>query len=197
MPKVNRHGKASIISDSEYLRIFKQIENPQHRLILNILRYTGERIGAVCGLKVLDVYWDADRKIPSKTITFRRSTRKASKHGIGKTRQLPMSVALKSELEDFHPPKSEWLFPSPKNAGCPILPKSCWAWFYAAVNSAGLGSKGFGLHSPRRTLINKLLEAGYSTAVIQSITGHESLSALQEYLEPSDEVIGKAIDSIF
>ena len=197
MPKINRHGKAAIISDPEYLRIFKQIDNPNHRLILNILRYTGERIGAVCSLKVLDVYWDAGRRIPSKTITFRRATRKANKHGAAKTRQLPMPVSLKLEFENFQPPKSEWLFPSPRNSGCPIQPKSCWLWFDVAVRAAGLGDKGFSLHSPRRTLINKLLEAGYSTAVIQSITGHESLAALQEYLEPSDETIGRAIDSIF
>lgn len=195
--KIDRHGKAAIILDKDYDKLFRKIENPQHRLILNILRYTGERIGAVCSLKVVDVYWDAVRRIPARTVTFRRSTRKASKHGTGKTRQIPMPRPLKDELEDYQVSESIWLFPSSRNKGNPIQPKSCWQWFNDACQSAGLGSKGYSLHSPRRTLINRLLEAGYSTAVIQRITGHESLSALEQYIEISDEVVARAIDSVF
>ena len=54
------------------------------------------------------------------------------------------------------------------------------AWDY-------IGLKGFSTHSFRRTALTQMSQAGVPLRTIQKISGHESLAALQRYLEVSEE----------
>lgn len=193
MAKNNRFGQSEILSDSDYARIFKQISNPSHRLLLSIARFTGERWGAIVQLKVRDCYNEANHRTALTEVTFRASTRKASPDGTRTTRQVPVHPLLKSELEKFPPPLDGWLFPSPRFPGRHVTFQAADRWFRLAIAKAGLEGKGVSTHSTRRTLITTLSRSGVSLPVLRKITGHRSDRVLLRYIEVDPEQVSNAI----
>jgi integrase/recombinase XerD len=196
MAKNNRSGQAKVLTDSEFSRIRKQLKKDRDRLLFDILRYTGERIGAVVQLRQWDCYSINGEVL--ETITFRRLTRKATAQGKRYTRQLIIHPALIETLESY-PRRSgnPWLFPSRTDASEEhISIQGADYLLRAAVDRAGLGGKGISSHSFRRTLITRLDEAGISIKTIQGVTGHRSLASVQRYIEVSDERIRQAISLI-
>lgn len=193
MPKVNRSGQAKVLSDSEITKIRRNLRMPHHKLIFDILRYTGERIGAVLQLEKLDVY---DRKgNPRKYITFRARTRKAAAGLPAKTRQVVVHTSLRDSLKVYPLPKNSlWLFPSQDNPENHLLRQSVDAVFRRACNKAGLGDEGISSHSFRRSLMTKLSNNGVSARTIQEITGHASLASVQKYIEVDEAAIESAIN---
>lgn len=197
MPKNNRHGQAAILTDSDYSRIRKYLQNPRHRLLFDILRYTGERVGAIVQLEVSDVYFDAQACVPHDWITFRSKTRKADPSGNRQTRQVPVNPCLKESLENFrYPPAAGWLFPARLHCEQHITIHGA-AWVInRAIAKAGLDSKGISTHSFRRTLITKLHENGCDSRLIQEVTGHKDLRSLQRYIEIDPKRVKEAIDLV-
>ncbi|MCT7959066.1 tyrosine-type recombinase/integrase [Laspinema palackyanum] len=193
MPKNSRHGQSEILTDSDYARIFKHLNNPTHRLFLTIARFTGERWGAILQLKVTDCYKDPSEPVALDFVTFRACTRKASPDGTRETRQVPIHPLLKSELENYHPPLQGWLFPSPRYADRPLRFQSADLWFRRAVEKAGLQRRGISTHSTRRTLITSLSRSGVSIPVLKKITGHKNDRVLLRYVEVDPEQITNAI----
>lgn len=194
MAKNQGFGKGEIFTDRDYDKFFNCIKNPDHRIISYILRYTGERIGAVVQLQVFDCYADPKRSVALKQILFKGSTRKRAAGREGKTRQVPIHSVLRQQLENYKPPSDGWLFPSPRNSDKHISTDNCDDWFNKYLEKAGLSSRGFSLHSFRRTFITELAKAGVPVPTIKKITGHSSLSALQEYIDIDEDTILKALN---
>ena len=198
MPKHNRHGQSSILSDRDFLEIKKNLESFRDRLIVDILTYTGERIGAVLKLQLSDVYLSPSKGEPNEFITFRASTRKADTKGIRRTRQLPMHGELKLALQGYRPCidlSSVWLFPG-KDKSKPLTLQAFDLNFRHALTAAKLSHKGISTHSFRRTLITRLHERGCDIRLIQEITGHQDLKSLQRYVEVAPERVREAIASL-
>lgn len=194
MGKNNRCGQAAILSDDDYAKILQQIENPTHRIALQIARYTVERVGAITQLQVSDVYADRDRQEVLPEITFQANTRKAAPGGKRETRQVPVHKTLKELLQLYQPPaNSRWLFPSPRYPDRPVTVRAMDKWFREALERANLSHKGASWHSHRRTGITALNDAGTSVKVIQKITGHKSLGALMRYIEVTPQTVENAI----
>lgn len=61
---------------------------------------------------------------------------------------------------------------------------------------AELAIEGASTHSFRRTALTRLSNAGVPLRVIQEISGHETLSALQKYLEVTEQQVVDAIASL-
>ncbi|MEP0820377.1 tyrosine-type recombinase/integrase [Trichocoleus desertorum GB2-A4] len=59
-----------------------------------------------------------------------------------------------------------------------------------------LGLVGVSTHSFRRTALTQMSSAGVPLRVIQEISGHRSLQALQRYLEVSELQLEGAIASL-
>lgn len=55
---------AAILSNLDYQKIYNASNNSTHELIFSILRYTGERIGAVLKLDVMNVYANPFKSVP-------------------------------------------------------------------------------------------------------------------------------------
>lgn len=192
MPKINRSGKAKILSESELSKIRKQLLTPRSQLLFDILRYTGERVGAVIQLQRLDVY-EANGK-PREYITFRSSTRKAAAGKKAHTRQMPIHPALAEILKSFPADKeSAWLFPRNGDPAQHISRQGADDLIRRACDRAGLGGKGISLHSFRHTLITNLHEKGVGIGTIQAITGHANLRSVQEYISVSEAEVKNAI----
>lgn len=190
MPKVNRHGKATILSDADQARIRKHLKGA-HRLIWDIAKFTGERYGAILKLQMSDVYDEAGS--PREAITFRASTRKASPDGRRRTRQLPIHSQLQEILIAHKPKDFTWMFPSRSKPGEPITFQAADFALRQAIAKAGLESKGISTHSLRRTFITRLHAAGIDLYTIQQITGHQDLKALGHYVEISTDRVKGAI----
>ncbi len=194
MAKFNRCGQAEVFTHSDYVKLYKVVKNPSHKLMLMVLKYSGERIGAVCQLRVDNVYADRDMRVPADYIFFPASVRKASPDGSRESLSVPMHENLASFLSLIHPPEGEWLFPSSRRPGRPVSPKSADKWFRLALDRAGLGFKGYALHSTRRTFITMLVRSGVPLPTIRKITGHKSLETLKRYVEVDPEECRKAVN---
>lgn len=188
-----REGKAINISETVFSKIRKHLVNKRQRLVFDIAWWTGERIGAVCQLRVEDAYLDALKSIPREYLTFRAATRKADTKGKRRTRQVPIHPQLRELLEAYSPPVTGWLFPNRLDAD-QHLDSGGAAWYLSrALEKAKLGGCGIKTHSFRRSFITRLSECGIDPRVIQEITGHQSLTALQRYIEVSPARVKQAI----
>ena len=187
--KNNRNGQASILNDSDYSKLRKQIRSRKYKLLLDLAWYTGERWGALVQLKTEDVY-NPDGSA-REYITFRASTRKASPDGKRQTRQIPVHEILAEALRGYKPEEnSPWLFPNREGDG-PITVRWADKILRAAVERSGLEALGISTHSTRRSFITKLHRAGVDVYTIQKITGHQDVKALGRYVEiDSDRVKG-------
>ncbi|NJL48739.1 MAG: tyrosine-type recombinase/integrase [Leptolyngbyaceae cyanobacterium SM2_5_2] len=187
MPKNNRNGKAEIFSDGDLVKLRKALTNPKHRLLFDIARWTGERLGAIRQLAVDDVY-DCHGN-PRQFICFRAQTRKASRgHRI--TRECPVHPNLREILLAYKPPISGPLFPGPLG---PMSFQGCDQVLRRALERASLDHKGYSSHSFRRTLITRLSEKGVDIKTIQVITGHRDLKVLLGYVEADPKRAQRAI----
>jgi integrase/recombinase XerD len=187
--KLNHEGKATPLKFPEYKKFRNGFLLPSHQLLLDIAYYTGERWGAILRLKVGDLYSSALSREVYPDVTFRKSTRKEKA-----SRQCPIADALRLRLENYQPPIDGYLFPSPLISGKHLSDRAADAVFRRALNRAGLDGLGYSTHSTRRGLINRLHDAGTSIKVIQSITGHKSLSVLSGYIDVSDKQRRNAIE---
>ena len=59
-----------------------------------------------------------------------------------------------------------------------------------------LGIKGVSTHSFRRTNLTQMSSSGVPLRVIQEVSGHQSLAALQRYLEVQPEQVKAAISTV-
>jgi integrase/recombinase XerD len=188
--KRNRHGKAAIISDGDYVKIRRQISDKKYRLLLDLARYTGERWGALIQLRVEDVF---DGGIPRSHITFRARTRKARPDGKRETRQVPTHPTLGEILEGYKAPAVGPLFAGRSNPDKPITLRTADLVFRAAIAAAGLEHKGYSTHSTRRTFVTRLYEKGVDLHTIQLTTGHQDLKSLIRYVEADPDRVKRAI----
>lgn len=190
MPKVNRHGQATILSDADYARIRKHLKR-SYRLLWDIARYTGERWGALLKLQYADI-WDDAGGIRDE-ITFRAATRKAAPDGKRKTRQIPIHPQLQEILEAYKPVGEGYLFASPRDPNKSISFQAADLTLRRAIALAGLESKGISTHSTRRSFITRLHNQGVDLYTLQRITGHQDLKALSKYVEISADRVKGAI----
>jgi len=192
--KNNRNGQASILNDSDYSKLRKQIKSRKYKLLLDLAWYTGERWGALVQLRIEDLY-NPDNT-PREQITFRASTRKASPDGKRQTRQIPVHEILAEALRGYKPESnSPWLFPNREGDG-PITVRWADKILRAAVERSGLEALGISTHSTRRSFITKLHRAGVDVYTIQKITGHQDVKALGRYVEIDADRVRGAIATL-
>jgi integrase/recombinase XerD len=199
MGKNNRSGQAEILKPTELDRLYRHLRSPQHKLFFQIARYTGERFGAICLLRVSDVYvFYSGTREPLREITFRASTRKATPDGDRETRQCMICDRLYDTLLAYRGDLSQdWLFPSTMHKGLPITWSAADKWLRAAVDRAGMNRRGISGHSLRRSFITELYAHGMDIFAIQKITGHKSLKVLQKYIGIDAVKLKETLNKVF
>lgn len=193
--KNNRHGKASVLSKEDYSKIRKQIRSKKYKLLIDIAWFTGERIGALCQLKISDCY--DDNLKPRELINFQARTRKASPTGKNRTRQLKMHSTLLEALQGYTPSTetSDYVFHD-RSGDSHISPRWADKILRAAVERAGLEAKGISWHSFRRTFATRLHKAGVSIFVISKMLDHSDVRTTQEYIDVFSDQIEGAIEAL-
>ncbi|MEO1432641.1 MAG: site-specific integrase [Cyanobacteria bacterium J06633_8] len=183
--KINRHGKAKIISQQEIQLIFAQgLTNERDRALFAVCLFSACRIREAVTLQTTDIYTPNGKVRPELII------RKANTKGKLATRTIPVIEDLRQILTNYYPQTGEtYLFPGRSDGH--ISHDSAARILRIACKQVGI--IGVSTHSFRRTALTRMSNAGIPLRVIQEISGHRNLEQLQKYLEVSDEqVLGAA-----
>jgi integrase/recombinase XerD len=187
--KINRHGRAKILTSSEIQQLFNEgFQSDRDRALFGVCLYTACRINEACTLNTPDVY---DKKMRVRDeIIFRRHNTK----GKLAARAVPVIEELRSLLVKYQPNNRDgFLFPGRHGKGhinsesaSRILHETC----------EMIDFEGVSTHSFRRTALTQMSNSGIPLRIIQEISGHRNLEELQKYLEVRPEQVKGAVSSL-
>jgi len=105
--KINRHGRAKVLTQEEIQAVFKNgLQNQRDRTLFAICLFTAARIHEACTLLTQDIYTAKGQVRPRLII------RKANSKGKLATRSIPVIEDLRRLLTDYYPlAGDEYLFP--------------------------------------------------------------------------------------
>ncbi|MBE9144893.1 tyrosine-type recombinase/integrase [Planktothrix mougeotii] len=191
--KVNRHGKAKILSHDEIQILFNEgLHNLRDRVIFAVCLFTAVRINEAVTLYTQDVYDRRGHVRPE--LTFRKSNTKRKLA----TRTIPVLDELRGYLERYKPEAGKiWLFPGGifrEDQTTHINPDSASRVLRKAFERVNID--GASSHSMRRTALTQMSNAGIPLRTIQEISGHRNLEQLQNYLEIQPEQVKGAIATL-
>ncbi|MEX0272420.1 tyrosine-type recombinase/integrase [Leptolyngbyaceae cyanobacterium UHCC 1019] len=180
------HGQAKILTADEINRLFVDgFSCDRDRALFGVCLYTGCRINEACTLATSDA-------IDSKGVKDNLIIRKKNTKGQQETREIATATELRGYLER-HQPGKQHLFSGRHGRGH-INPRSAAAILEEAFKTVGI--EGGSTHSFRRTALTQMANAGVPLHVIQKISGHKSLQALQRYLAVSEQQVKDAIAAL-
>lgn len=154
--------------------IINSIQNPKHKAQISLLYSSGMRVSELCRLRCKDIVRSRNNVYISPTKN--RSDRYAvlSDKAFSHLRAYILTSYRDASKED-------WLFPGQKEE-THVCEQTVYNVFKKAAAGAGLGDKGFNLHSLRHAFGLHLYEAGYDLMTIKEAMGHKSLSSTTVYL---------------
>tara|TARA_Y100000004_G_scaffold190677_1_gene248175 strand:- start:547 stop:1140 length:594 start_codon:yes stop_codon:yes gene_type:complete len=185
--KVNRSGKAKVLSSEERALIKKELPE-KYSLISEILYWSAGRISEVLSIRVRNLVPNTGMVILERQTTKTKKTREVF---------LPENLMRRLQLRasGLCLTSDDFLFfnQSPTQSQrfkCPLSSQSFDKELRKVCDWNGLS--GISSHSFRRTQLTELYRDGWSLREIQHISGHRSLQSLQEYLDvDKEEVVDK------
>lgn len=176
--KSGGNGRAKILTQAELDRLFERgFITSRDKLLFATTYYCACRVSEALALSNAD--------LTGGVVTLRKTTTK----GKSATRTLPMHPKLHDYLKAYSPPTG-LLFPGrSKNK---LLTRAM-ADLILRDACKRVRIRGASTHSFRRTALTNLSNAGVPIRVIQEVSGHKSLSALQRYLEVKPNQVVAAI----
>lgn len=187
--KIDRHGRAKILTLSEIQLLFSQgLTNLHDRAFFAIMLFSACRVREACTLHTGDVYE------PSGCVRSEMIFRKSNTKGKLATRTIPVFEDLRLILTDYRSEAGgKYLFPSRfgdehihVDSAARILRRAC----------KEVGILGVSTHSFRRTALTQMSDTGIPLRIIQEVSGHRNLSQLHAYLEVKPEQVKGAIASL-
>lgn len=188
--KIDRHGKAKVLSPEEIQRLFTSgLTTERDRTLIAVMLYTGCRVNEAVTLKIKDVY-NSKGRIRAELII-----RKGNSKGKLATRSIPILSELRHFLTTYKPTNSRdgFLFPGRWGRGH-LHSEYASLIFRQACERADI--EGASTHSCRRTALTFMSNAQIPLRVIQEISGHRSLEQLQNYLEVEPSQVRGAIAAL-
>lgn len=176
--KVKGNGRAKILTQAELDRLFDRgFVTPRDKLLFALAYYCACRVSEALALTTND--------LAGGVVTLRKATTKAK----SATRTLPMHPKLIEYLLAYSPPDG-LLFPG-RNQHKPLTRAMADLILKAACKRVRI--TGASTHSFRRTALTNMSNANVPIRVIQEVSGHKSLTALQRYLEVQPNQLSAAI----
>ncbi|RCJ40106.1 integrase [Nostoc minutum NIES-26] len=188
--KIDRHGKAKVLSPDEIERLFSEgLLSIRDKALCAVMLYTACRVTECVTLKVKDVYDSKGRIRPELII------RKGNTKGKLATRTIPVLDDLIHYLKLYQPKYSpdRYLFPGRWGRGH-LNPEYASLIFREACFRVDI--EGASTHSCRRTALTLMSNAKIPLRIIQEISGHRSLEQLQNYLEVEPSQVRGAIAAL-
>lgn len=185
--KIDRHGKAKILSQQEIQLLFNHgLQNDRDRALFGICLFCACRVNEACTLRTRDVYDHKGRVLPKLII------RKGNTKGKLATRTIPVIEDLRSLLIAHQKNAGEvYLFPGRHSH---YQPDSADDTLRKACKRVGL--IGVSSHSFRRTALTQMSDNGTPLRVIMEISGHRNMAQVAAYIEVRDEQILGAVTGL-
>lgn len=175
-------GKAKVLTQKEISDIFKVLRNSRDQALFALGIYSGLRIAEVISLRYAQVFTTSGGV--RNLLKVVRAKKKNTVYS-----EIPIHPKLRERLQVYHKEhgKSEWLFPSNDSSTGHI--ERVRAHYILRDAFDQLRLQDASTHSMRRTCLTNMSRAGVPLRTIQDISGHASLSQLQEYLavDPADK----------
>ncbi|MEM5564679.1 tyrosine-type recombinase/integrase [Psychroserpens sp. AS72] len=161
-----------MLSKAEIKRLFNEVKNEKHLLILKLCYGMGLRVSEIVNIKIHHI--DSDRM---------QVLISAAKGKKDRYVNLPESVldALRTYYKNYKP--KEWLFEGQYKGA--YSSRSVQAVFKRAMEKAGI-RKQIGIHGLRHSYATHLLESGADLRFIQQLLGHHSIKTTQIYTHVSN-----------
>lgn len=175
-------GQAKILTQKEISDIFKVLKSNRDRVIFALGIYTGLRVGEIIALKYNQLFTAGGGvRNNLKVVRLKKKNTVYS--------DIPVHPKLRERLQDYHKniDKAEWLFASQDSSTGHL--ERVRAHYILRDAFDRLRLQDASTHSMRRTCLTNMSRAGVPLRTIQEISGHASLSQLQEYLavDPADK----------
>ncbi|WP_299123170.1 site-specific tyrosine recombinase/integron integrase [uncultured Winogradskyella sp.] len=164
-----------VLSKPEIKRIFDQVQNPKHLLMLKLCYGMGLRVSEIVNIRVEHI--DSERM----QVLIAGAKGKKDRYV-----NLPESAlnALREYYKENRP--KDWLFPGQYSGA--YSPRSVQAIFKRAMTKAGVKKK-IGVHGLRHSYATHLLESGADMRFIQKLLGHYSIKTTSIYTHVSKSSI--------
>lgn len=182
--------KEKILSQHQVDMIWKNLISHDHKRFFAIARYTGQKFGLICNLKVSDVYDESGKPLPKIKFSGIKS---GVHYSIVCTRLYELLRAYIPET--FHP--DDWLFPSKLRDGKPIQVRSTAKWLESASDRAGLFHLKVSSSCIRNAFIKHLYENGIDKEIIKDIIGIDKDSSLLIPSKLQRHASPEILDSLF
>jgi integrase/recombinase XerD len=175
-------GKAKVLTQKEISDIFRVLRNSRDQALFALGIYTGLRIAEIIKLRY-DQVFTASGGVRN-LLKVVRAKKKNTVYS-----EIPIHPKLRDRLHLYHKQhdRSQWLFPSDISATGHL--ERVRAHYILRDAFDRLRLQDASTHSMRRTCLTNMSRAGVPLRTIQDISGHASLSQLQEYLavDPADK----------
>ena len=178
--KTNRYGHSAVLDSNQLDTLISALQGRHHQVLAEVCRRTACRIS-----EGRQLTWAS---ITSSGITFPKTICK----GKLASRSVPTTIRLQEVLTSW---RREWaaLYEREPKPGDHVFPgrwgaepMSSRAFMDALERAAReTGLEGVSSHSFRRSALSSASEAGVPLAALRALSGHQSLSTLQRYLEIS------------
>ena len=178
--KTNRYGQSAVLDSNQLDTLISALQGRHHQVLAEVCRRTACRIS-----EGRQLTWAS---ITSSGITFPKTICK----GKLASRSVPTTIRLHEVLTSW---RREWaaLYGREPKPGDHVFPGRWGAEpmssraFMDALESAAreTGLEGVSSHSFRRSALSSASEAVVPLAALRALSGHQSLSTLQRYLEIS------------
>lgn len=155
--------------------ILASLTSVRDQALILLLLHTGMRIGELLQVKMADII------LPERKILLFIGAKNF--HGRVVYYGLDAERALNKWLTKRNS-KSEYLFYG--NKGRELSHVGAWMIMKKAVQKAGLGQRGYSLHSLRHTFATNMLNAGLRLEVLQQLLGHLDIELTLRYARISD-----------
>lgn len=172
-----KHLFPKVLSKNEILRLFGQVDNLKHQIILKLCYGMGLRVSEIVNLKISNI--DSGRML----VHIENSKGK-------KDRYVPLPETILETLRDYfreYRPK-EFLFEGQYGGQYSI--RSVQAIFKTAMKKAKI-KKTIGIHGLRHSYATHLLEAGTDMVFIQKLLGHKDVRTTQIYAKVTNKQLAK------
>lgn len=175
-------GQARILTQTEIRDLFRILHNSRDQALFALGIYSGLRVGEIIALEYNQLYTAVGSVRNALKVT--RLKKKNTVYS-----DIPIHPKLRDRLLKYHNecPKGTWLFPSEDSSSGHLERVRAHYILRSAFDSLRLEDAS--THSMRRTCLTNMSRAGIPLRTIQEISGHSSLSQLQEYLavDPADK----------
>ncbi len=184
LPRPRKEDKIPVVlTFEECSRIFSQVVNPKHKLLLLLGYGAGLRRSEIVGLKWVDILFDEHKIIVRQ-----------SKGNKDRVVMLPYSIV--AYLEDYRKlyPPDEWVFAG-QYKGEALSVGTVQTVMQNAVAKAGLEKKA-SVHTLRHSFATHLLENGTDIRYIQQLLGHTNIKTTMVYTHILPKAARKVISPL-